>query len=65
MAKLLEALYDARSRAVHKGQLLSRIRPGVAENVEHLGMIGPAVLRNAIIALATRGKDEWDELVYS
>lgn len=67
MSKVLGTLYDARSSAAHRGMLLPerKIPKGVAENVEHLAMIGPVVLRNSILAMLHRGRDAWDELTFS
>lgn len=65
MAKILETLYDARSHAVHKGRLLKKVKRDVAENVEHLAMISPVILRNSILAMIDRARDDWDTLVFA
>jgi Apea-like HEPN len=65
MFRKLMTLYDARSRAVHAGRLLEKIPSAVAPTVGHLAMDGEELLRQAIIMMIYRGRDDWEELVFA
>jgi hypothetical protein len=65
MAKVLKTLYDARSHGVHHGRLLEKVPSDVAPSVPHLASYGEELLRDAIIAMVQRGKDEWEELEFA
>jgi hypothetical protein len=65
MFRRLMTLYDARSRAVHAGRLLEKVPSAVAPTVGHLAMDGEELLRQAIIMMIYRGRDDWEELVFA
>jgi len=66
MSRLLGALYGARSKAVHSGRMPDDVPKSVTPHgPEHLAVIGREVLRQTIIAVIDRGRDDWDELELS
>jgi hypothetical protein len=63
VANVIGILYDARSRAVHRGVLLDKFRGERPRDVYDLAFLGEYFLRNAILRMIERGRDDWDELV--
>jgi hypothetical protein len=63
IAKVVGLLYDARSRAVHRGVLLDKFKGERPRDVYDLAFLGDHFLREAILRMTERGRDDWDELV--
>jgi len=64
VARVIDALYEARSQAVHTGRMPSKIRNRVAIDIYELARMGQQILRRSILALMARGRDDWDELIF-
>ena len=65
VAKIIGILYDARSRAVHRGGLLEKFKGPRPRDVCDLAFLEEYFLRQAILRMIDRGREDWDELVYS
>lgn len=65
VARVISILYDARSRAVHRGRLLDKFKGPRPQDVYDLAFLGDHFLREGILRMIDRGRDDWDELVFA
>jgi hypothetical protein len=65
VAKVIGVLYDARSRAVHRGCLLEKFKGPRPRDIYDLAFLGDHFLREGILRMIDRGRDDWDELVFA
>jgi hypothetical protein len=65
VARVIGVLYDARSRAVHRGRLLDKFKQERPRDVYDLAFLGDHFLREGILRMIDRGRDDWEELVFA